>query len=142
MKNSTKVLAVATVILVSALSIKKILTPRLLSCIPEITEITNQKHFSSTLLFAPDAILAELKPLILPKTVEVTNDDVIMAIGVESYEGNKSILYIKGLVPVETPKGQSALVDEIRSILHKQDARCEILDKEYEVFTGKSMDSL
>lgn len=140
MKNSTKVLAITAVVFVSALSIKRILTPRLLSCVPEITEITNQRQFSSTLLFAPDVVLAEMKPLVLPRTVEVTNNDVIMAIGVQTYENGKSILYIKSLVPTETPKGQVALVDEIRSILHKQDARCEMLDKEYEVFTGKALE--
>lgn len=123
------------VIAVSVLAIGKTLRKPLPSCTTEILEVTNNINFGRTMLLAPPNVLEAVKSS-LPNDVLRDNSSLILAAGINALENGKNSVYIKTLLSVED---KSPAAKETRETLHKKNNNCQMLDKEYEVYTGSAL---
>lgn len=124
------------VVVVSILTIGKTLSSQELpSCSTEILEVTNNINFSQTMLLAPAAITNGLK-LNLPDNVLQQEALTTIAAGVNSAGNGKVSLYIKAFIQV---KDDSPAAKETRSALVKNKNNCQMLEEEYEIYTGSTI---
>jgi len=135
-KNIVLGLGGLAVIVVSVLSISKTLSPQeLQSCTTEILEVTNNINFAQTMLLAPPNILATLKSSLQDRTLS-DGASLIIAGGINPTENGKSMIFVKTFIEV---KDDSLASKETRENLMKGKNNCQLLGKEYEIYTGSAL---
>jgi len=123
-------------VVASTLAINKILNPtELNSCTTEILEVTNNINFTNTMLLAPPNILATLKSSLQDRTLS-DGANLIIAGGISLADNGKSMIFVKTFVEVEDG---SQTAKETRESLVKSKDNCQMLGKEYEIYTGSAL---
>lgn len=130
----------AIVIIGSAAAIYRTLIPKKVSCVDEVIEITNAPNMPASMLLAPQSILNILQSSLLPKTITDKIDNVIVVVGI-AHESENTMILMKVLVDEDTSK-EDMVLHEIETTLHKQDFQCQLNDKNYNIYAGKTLMSV
>lgn len=142
MKKVTKFgLVVAAVVGLSAVSINKILEEPTTACTEEVAELTRASDALGIILLSPNEETTQtLNPVITEKTT-VTNGAAYLTVAALGTDGT---VYVKVLLEegkAYSPKAEEE-VKQVKESMHKDDMKCSMGGKKFEVYRAKTLLSL
>lgn len=134
-------LVMAAAATLSGLAINKILEEKTTNCVDEVAELTKASDALGVVLLSPNETISFLSSVIT-KTTNVTLGAHYLTVA--ALGSDMTTVYVKVLL--EDGKTYSPEIEEevkqIKSSMHKDNMRCSIGEKKFEVYRAKTVLSL